>query len=278
MHSNIPDIEMQALMVSAIYGEATAEELEVLQAALAKSEKLRSEYEDMQSTLELVDNSIALPDPGEEYWDNTWDRFRDSLVEQEIQHTEKVAHISAWSQFWKPALQIATVAAMLVIGIFIGRQFTVVPKSEPIAQTQFKEIPETNYMSEPVEANIRRERDNYFQTVANNSLQQSSEVITGFMKLHPVEAGEESLVEWIQNSEVELETLRQNISILRSAQQDGSIKEIEPILQELELLLDEIATIRSLNPSDMAFEVQFLQNGIARRNLENRLQQVRVHR
>ncbi len=255
------------LIVSALYGEADEDALRELERVLADDEDLAREYRELQETLGVVTEAKLAEDPGHGFWRSIWPEFQRRERAEAAGRSKPVKAPVVWN--WRPALQIMIVAAMLVIGIFIGRIISEQGTDDSAERYEAAETPVTL----PYQREIDESKRDYFFEVAGSSLERSSNLINNFMELEPQEWNANS--ELISRSRQAGSDILSEISLLRESFNDPRFIEIEPIFNELELFVGEIAGIEG-GEDDIWFEIEALQRGIQDRRLIDRLNQLRL--
>lgn len=264
--------DIDSLMLTVLYGEATDAEKQELEEILAEDSARKREYHELRQTLALADDNLAVADPGDVYWQTTWDRFQDELAESE-QDRSSSETMTAWHYFWKPAMQIGFVAVTLVLGVFIGKQFTT-PDVDGYRAGSAGQGGVLSSYEEPLQQNVARERQQYVSEVTRDSLQRSNRVLNDFMRIDTggMQSGRGG--QWSVASRDELVELLDTFAHLRNFDNSIPVRQVEPLLNELELLIAEIASIGSAEEEDIRYEIQMIQQGIQRRELLERIQMV----
>jgi hypothetical protein len=260
----------QELLISALYEESGAESLQGLDESLAADSHLEREFRELKKTIEMVGDARLAEDPGTDFWHGVWPEFqrRQRALASENSDVQTRAAGRVWN--WRPAMQIVIVAAMLVIGIFIGRIISEQEMNAPAGEgMQAGEVP----IALPFEREIAESEQDYFYNAAGSSIERSSNLLQNFMSIEPQDwSTHRDLI--ARSKEAGSEILNE-ITSLREGLNGPRFVEIEPILNELELFVGEIAGIEG-GEDDVWFEIRSLQNGIRERNLLDRLNQIRV--
>jgi hypothetical protein len=268
--------DIESLMLAVAYGEASeAEEIE-LHHVLENDSTRRDEFSELQKTVTTLEANLVVNDPGEDYWEGTWDRFQDKLAASQQKVSKKETNTdNAWFMFWRPALQISFVAAMLVMAVFVGKVVIF-----PTMPNQNLEASGDTVLEGQLLDKVVREKNDYLQTVAEDSLLRSNRVLDQFMDIDPKNMVVDSTAqrEWVTSYQNEIENLMEIISTLRDFENSDSLRQITPLLDELELTIGEIASLSMRDGYDASYEIQMLQDGIQRRNLINRLRQLTTNR
>jgi hypothetical protein len=261
---------LEELLVSAVCGETDRGHDQELENLLADDEELQSEYVELKKTLELISQAKLAEDPHPEFWSGVWPEFLRRRKASAETNGVRQAQLAKPVWNWRPAVQVVIVAAMLVVGIFIGRILTEQELGRSAEEgMQAGEVPITL----PYEREIAERKQDYFFEAAGSSIDKSSELIRNFMALEPQDWNKHKDI--IARSREEGGEILNEITQLREGFGDPRFVEIEPILNELELFVGEIAGIEG-GEDDVWFEIRSLQNGIRERNLLDRLNQLKV--
>lgn len=270
--------DIESLIISDLFEELDEQERAELESALADDSSRKQELLDLKETMQMVSREKLVEEPPEEFWDNVWPEFQNRIMVEEKKKSWSVFQLFslkgdtaslAWSNFWKPALQVGAVAAMLVVGIFIGRQFASPElKNNNLAPFQMTEI------KERYEPELEQKRQDYIIKAADSSLERSEDLFNKFLKYDPelpqdtgkyVVVGREELFSIIN----EMAAMRENMNRTR---QDN----YADLFDDIEIMLGEIATLNSnANENNITLEVQDLQQGINELNLVGRIKQLR---
>ena len=256
----------QEWLVDSLYGEADPEVQRKLEEALESDEDLASEYREMKATIDAMNDARLHQDPGVEFWREVWPEFRRRKAAADIECDRRAAEAEPFSWNWRPALQISIVAVMLVLGIFIGRIITeqqMAPQASP-----YDSAAEPAPL--PFEQEIEAKTQDYFAEETGTSLERSTNLIRNFMDLDPRDSSGQR--ELISRSRDQSNQLLGDIAVLRAGLDDPRFVNIQPMLDEIELYLGEIASMDG-SDEDLWFEIETLQRGISERRLLDRLLQ-----
>ncbi|MCK5078200.1 MAG: hypothetical protein KAR38_17595, partial [Calditrichia bacterium] len=113
--------KIKVFFVEALYDELAAPQLTQLQEHLKECRKCASQYEEMKTTLGLMSQKTE-EKPTEEFWK----KFTDNVMEK----IEKKNKKSSFFVMPKWSLQLAGAAALVIMGIFIGRYIKATPVVE----------------------------------------------------------------------------------------------------------------------------------------------------
>jgi len=128
----------EELLVESLYGEIDEERRVELDAHLAGCETCARLLEEMRGTLEVM-SRYERRDPGPEFWAGYWDRLQERMADAAGTPVEDTTKRSWWRArvAGRPVAswtyRAAAAAAILVLGIFVGRTFFMpaVEVSEP---------------------------------------------------------------------------------------------------------------------------------------------------
>jgi hypothetical protein len=281
--------DLRNLMITVLYGEADDNARRRLESALATDAELAAEFEELKETYSMVDEALAAEDPGEEFWNGVWPAFQRRLRAERNgkQQAGKVA--AAWHWIWKPALQVAAVAVMLIIGILIGRslserEFTqnsaeqAEPQTGSTADTegtQGRATPLT--VSFPYDREIKDRKQDFMVDATRNSLEKTEAVLEDFLKVEPEQGS--GHVRFVSESG-DINTLLTNLATLRVELGEPEMGQLYNLLEEVELVLGDIEVIRSsdkeLPPEEYLREVEFMKRFIEDSKLLVRIRQVQL--
>ena len=257
--------EIRNLMVAALYGEADEEELRRLEAGLARDEVLAEEYRLLRTTLAEVERADLAGDPGKAFWRSVWPRVRRSLEGEGRAEERRILSGRLTAFPWRPALQFVFVAAMLVVGIFIGR-FLGEQEVEP-AQPP---APSITAVSFPYEDEIEAREQDFIVDATLASLERSESVLQEFLDVEPGRWGDRREA-FFSNLEASY-NLFDELAELRGSLRGGRYGFASTLLDELEIILGDIAGIEV--DDDLAFEIERLQQDIADRRLLVRIREI----
>ncbi len=118
-----PCQHIEALLTEKLFGELGAPQEQQLNAHLSECAACRATLAELQNVLQAV-GKPARPQMPEHFWEGYWDRLRTRMEKealQKISFRERVRELLAVR--WVPALRIAAAAALVLLGIIIGRNF-----------------------------------------------------------------------------------------------------------------------------------------------------------
>lgn len=116
--------ECRKLFAESLYEELSGERIKFFKKHLVICEKCKSEYEEMEATLEIM-NQKARPEPGKTFWEGYTDRLAKRMEEERsLLHS----HESHWQTFIRTlnsvprwAFQTSAALLLVILGVFIGR-------------------------------------------------------------------------------------------------------------------------------------------------------------
>jgi len=114
-------------IIDYVYGELERNKKKAMEEHLQQCSVCREEVIKMKKTLTVIEGK-EIEAQDKEFWEGCWKNIRNNLEPLKIDEKEKVSFVEKIkSVFAVPSgigFKIASVAAVLVIGIFIGRNFT----------------------------------------------------------------------------------------------------------------------------------------------------------
>lgn len=278
------------MMIAVLYDEVDQETRERFESAMQSDPKLAEEYRALRETLETVESADLAGDPGPVFWDGVWPEFERRLrSEKSVQSSEKKEHPPLhW--IWRPALQVAAVAAMLIIGIFIGKILSEREFAQSFIEEQASENGAANgergasngvtpiNVSYPYEKEIKDKKQEYLVDATKSSLAKTESVLEDFMKIKQ-QNGTEKVILVAPGKEIE--PLMKKIAILRSGFDDISLAQVNSLLEEIELVLGDIEVIghgkgAGLSSDEVWQEISFVQNSIDERKLLIRIKEIKL--
>jgi Putative zinc-finger len=115
------------LMIEALYGELGPSDREVLDRHRETCPACAAEYESLRGTLELMDKRER-PDPGLDFWEGYWDRLSRRIVWETTGEGRPASLLDRLGRLFprlpRWSYQLAGAAALVLVGILIGRLFT----------------------------------------------------------------------------------------------------------------------------------------------------------
>ncbi len=264
----------ESLLTAVLVGECSEKEQSQFDTKVEEDESFRAEYLQLQNTIQIVDQNQRTPDPGDEFWDNVWSDFQNTALAAEHKShnwSPKIGSV-AWDNFWRPAMQIGVVAAMLLIGIFIGIQITG-QEVQQIGLPQLSEQPLTE-LPAYAQRDIQEGSQQMMMNVAENSIDRSSKIIDEFMEFQP---SDENVAQWqtFGQKREEMLSLSDELMFIRTDTSDPRIVQISPVIEELEIFMGELATI-DYSLVDIKLEVKMIQEVIRDSQLKDRINEIKI--
>jgi hypothetical protein len=241
-------------MIEALYGELGEDDNASFDAHLGSCALCAAEFKAMTATLELLDKRER-PDPGPAFWEGYWDRLSKRL-DKEMSPApsgrparERLSAI--FNIFPKWAYQLAGGAALVVIGILVGR--TVLSRPAPtVRQAQQPSVltaPGVQQASAPV---LR----------ARNFIDRSKLIILALVNYDPRSQDAYGL-DLPRQKQVSRELVNE-ASGLKSDLKDPAQKRLRELVSDLETILIQIANLESAN--DLS-AVEFVKQGAESRGI-----------
>jgi hypothetical protein len=281
--------DLRNLMITVLCGEADQDARRRLESALAADAELAAEFEELKETYSMVGEALPAEKPGEEFWNGIWPEFQRRLRAERNGEQQTERAVATWHWIWKPALQVAAVAVMLIIGILIGRtlserEFVQQSAEQTDSQdggaaaaegSQGRATPLT--VSFPYEREIKDRKQDFIIDATRTSLEKSEDVLEDFLKVEPdQESGRVKLV----SESGDIDTLLTHLATLRIELGEPEMGQLYNLLEEVELVLGDIEVIRGADEEmpaeDYLREVEFMKRFIEDSKLLLRIRQVRL--
>jgi hypothetical protein len=230
----------QQLIVDDFYGEIEIQDKLKLDKHLETCENCKSQLAQIQSTLNGM-NQYNRPQPTDEFWDNYWLNL-ESKLEQKLSFKNRLISIFQIKPSW--IYGIATAAAFLIIGIFIGKSFFTPQQSDTFATSELSQ------------KNIR--------TVANaeHYLQRSKVLLLGIVNMD-VDPNSEYKPSISRQREISRELIQQT-ALLKDDLKETNQKILLELISELEVILLQIANLEKEYDHDA---VEIIQKGLERKGM-----------
>ena len=246
--------EYRERMIEALYGELGEDDKASFDAHLGSCASCAAEFKAMTATLALLDKRER-PDPGPAFWDGYWDRLSKRL-DKEISPApsgrparERLSAI--FNVFPKWAYPLAGAAALVVVGILIGR--TVLSRPAPPArqaqQPPALMAPGVQQASTPV---LR----------ARNYIDRSKLIILALVNYDP-ESQDAYGLDLPRQKQLSRELVNE-ASGLKNDLKDPAQKRLRELVSDLETILIQIANLESAN--DLS-AVEFVKQGAESRGI-----------
>jgi hypothetical protein len=241
-------------MIEALYGEPGEDDKASFDAHLGSCALCAAEFKAMTATLELLDKRER-PDPGPAFWDGYWDRLSKRL-DKEMSPApsgrparERLAAI--FDIFPKWVYQLAGGAALVVIGILIGR--TVLSRPSPSARQAQQPPALTAPGVQQASAPVLR---------ARNFIDRSKLIILALVNYDPRSQDAYGL-DLPRQKQVSRQLVNE-ASGLKSDLKDPAQKRLRELVSDLETILIQIANLESAN--DLS-AVEFVKQGAESRGI-----------
>jgi hypothetical protein len=246
--------ECRERMIGALYDELGEDDKASFDAHLGVCALCAAEFKDMAAVLALMDKRER-PDPGPAFWDGYWDRLSKRL-DKEMSPAplgrparERLSAIMSFFPKW--AYPLAGAAALVVVGILIGR--SVLPRSiPPVRQAQQPPAltaPGVRQASAPV---LR----------ARNYIDRSKLIILALINYDPKSQDAYGL-DLPRQKQLSRELVNE-ASRLKSDLKDPAQKRLRELVSDLETILIQIANLDSAN--DLS-AVEFVKQGAESRGI-----------
>jgi len=241
-------------MIEALYGELGEDDKASFDAHLGSCASCAAEFKAMTATLELLDKRER-SDPGPAFWDGYWDRLSARLDKEKSPvpsgrpARERLSAI--FNVFPRWSVQLAGAAALVVVGILLGRNFLSRPVP-PVRQAQQPPVlttPGVQQASAPV---LR----------ARNYIDRSKLIILALVNYDPKSQDAYGL-DLPRQKQLSRELVNE-ASGLMSDLKDPARKRLRELVSDLETILIQIANLDSAN--DLS-AVEFVKQGAESRGI-----------
>jgi len=122
--------KIKKLFPLAVYNEISPEEKQKIEKHLASCSRCEEEYKRVKHTLKIMDKRER-KDPGPEYWDEFNRKLNFRLQKNSAESQLTGMPISRKGRGWRMFWQTATGAALVILGIFLGKLIWVAPDIGP---------------------------------------------------------------------------------------------------------------------------------------------------
>ncbi len=112
----------EALLLEKLYGGLAAQQAQELARHLASCPGCRATLASFQEIKQTL-GAPRRPELPAHYWEGFWERLRDRMAQEPEPQPRVSWRFSLVPARWLPALQFAAAAALVLLGIFIGRNF-----------------------------------------------------------------------------------------------------------------------------------------------------------
>jgi hypothetical protein len=238
--------------VEALYDDLPPEQRDYFNNHLETCSSCREEFEEMQSTLEMMNLKERDNLPGE-YWTNFQQRLESRLDQEEHRRRPNIVQIFSpmkmvqtiprWTQY------LAAAILLIAIGVFIGRYFSPGSYSpKPVARID-------NTSSSLIKQTAVDDR-------AYRYLERSKVLLLGIVNLDP-EAEEASAPDYSREKQI-ARGLIQEAVVLKDDLTDANRRKLYQLVSDLEVILLQIANLESENDLPA---VEMIRSGVDRRGI-----------
>ncbi len=244
--------ECRDRIAEALYGEPTPGDKASLEAHLRVCPACASEYEAMTETRRILETRER-KDPGPDFWEGYWDRLERRLETESSPAPRPVRERARRPFILLPAwgLQFAAAAALLVVGILIGRTLLRPPAPRVARATTPALVPVPGV--EQASAPVLRARD-YFE--------RSKLILLGLVNYDPG-ASDVYGLDMPRQKQLSRELVNEAGS-LKSDLKAPADKRLRELVADLETILVQIANLESAN--DLA-AVEMVKKGVEEKGI-----------
>ncbi len=237
----------RGLIAEALYDDLSPKDKAAFEAHLVRCGACAAEYAAMTETRKMLDTRERR-DPGHDFWEGYWDRLEKRLDAEPAPATRRAAGRAHRSFALFPAwtFRIAAAAALLVVGIFIGRTLLSPPTPQVARTTPPAVAPAPGV--ERASAPVLRARD-YFE--------RSKVILLGLVNYDP-KASDVYGLDLPQQKRLS-RALVNEAGSLKSDLKAPADKRLRELVGDLETILVQIANLESAN--DLA-AVELVKRGV----------------
>ncbi|NIM58314.1 MAG: hypothetical protein GTO16_05140 [Candidatus Aminicenantes bacterium] len=243
----------QDLFCEAFYEELDAEQKNFLEAHISVCEGCESEYDEMTSTLKLMEKR-ARPEPGQAYWNGYWNKLKRKMEEEK---TLAPKSESWWRTFFRAftvapkwALQTAAAVVLVVLGIYLGKM--IFSPSAPELQQARQLSTVTSQVEQSAE----------FINRAQNYIERSKLILLALINFDP-ETEDPYVLNLSHQQQVSRELVSE-VSYLKRGIADYDQRHLQDLITDLEVILLQIANLES----DRDFEaIELVKKGVDSRGI-----------
>ncbi|KAA3609304.1 MAG: zf-HC2 domain-containing protein [Calditrichaeota bacterium] len=238
--------------VLALYDELTEEKNNALQAHLQSCEKCQREFQQMQTTLGVM-NERQRPEPEDAFWDGFW-----GDVQVKLQQETKPQHASliSWPRLKvstkkllrpRTVLQFGAAVSFMIIGFFLGKIYFT-----NNSQIQNQGLFLNDSATFPIE--LQRQTSAY--------LEQTNLLLLGISNFDT--KNEDPFILDLQDKKGYSRQLARQAAVLKPGLSDAKETRLLGLISELELILLQLA---NLDEKDDIPAIEFVQSAIDRRSI-----------
>jgi hypothetical protein len=120
--------KIKKLLPLAVYNETSPEEYKILEKHLASCSRCKEEYKRVKQTLDIMDKRER-KDPGPEFWEQFIPKLNRSIQKASAENRIAEKPLSRKRLGWRLFWQTATGAALVILGIFLGKFIWMPPEA-----------------------------------------------------------------------------------------------------------------------------------------------------
>jgi hypothetical protein len=243
----------QSLFLESFYGELDVSKKQFLDDHMMACEKCRSRFAEMEAVLQFTGKRIR-PEPPEKYWDAYEARLGQKIKKEEaseIEHKsvkEKPGRRFHVAPKW--AYQAVGAAALIIIGIFIGR--IIFPPPVPGVQHALRQ-PDLATQPQLEAALVHRSQD---------YIERSKRILLALVNFDP--ATEDPYALDLPFQKQTSKDLVREANYLKNELAESDQERLESLIASLEIILLQIANLESENDLEA---IELLKDGIDRRGI-----------
>jgi hypothetical protein len=255
--------EFRDMFVEALYEDLPSEKQKLFDRHLQQCEKCASEYKKMEETLKVMDKKTR-PDMDPDFWDDYWGKL-ESRIKKEYEPAPKPVRWwnnlgSIFNQAPRWAFHAVAAMMLIVVGIFIGREFFS-PGEMGIQPGQ-----------QMVQAG-NQAQDLEFVQRTQNYLQRSKIVLLGLVNFDP-ETEDPYGLNLPYRKQLSRE-LANEAKIIRAGLENSRQRQLQELVSDLEVILLQIANLESEH--DMS-AIEFVKEGVESRGIMLKINLTEIRR
>ncbi len=240
----------RGLMAEALYDDLSPKDRAAFEAHLGRCGACATEYAAMTETRKMLD-ARERRDPGPEFWEGYWDRLEKRLDAEPAPRPARGRAYRPFALFPAWAFRAAAAAALLVVGIFIGRTLLrpPAPRVARAASPAVSPVPGVEQASAPV----LRARD-YFE--------RSKLILLGIVNYDPGASDVYGLD--LPRQKQLSRALVNEAGSLQNDLKAPAQKRLRELVADLETILVQIANLESANDLDA---VELVKRGVQEKGI-----------
>jgi hypothetical protein len=240
----------RGLMAEALYDDLSPKDRAAFEAHLTRCGACADEYAAMTETRKML-YARERSDPGPEFWEGYWDRLEKRLDAEPAPRPARGWAHRPFTFFPAWAFRAAAAAALLVVGIFIGRTLLRPPAPRVVRATPPAVAPVPGV--EQASAPVLRARD-YFE--------RSKLILLGIVNYDPG-ASDVYGLDLPQQKQLSRALVNEAGSLQNDLKAPAQ-KRLRELVADLETILVQIANLESANDLDA---VELVKNGVAEKGI-----------